>query len=122
MLLAALLLVAACANDTANRAQSGTLTLTLTAGGVNDGALVLIVSGAPITSVDAPAGYQIASNADGQGTHIMVMGNIATGVIATISVPDVARASAYAVTVVQAADRTSFSLLDAAHYHVTVSP
>ena len=52
----------------------------------------------------------------------MVMGNIAAGQLATISVPDVSRASAYVVTVEQVADRDSFGLLDPARYQVTVGP
>lgn len=122
LLLAAVLLVGACTADSGAGVHGGTLTLSLASGGTTDGALVLIVSGGPVTSVDAPAGYQIASNVDGQGTHIMVIGSVAAGPIATINVPDLSRASAYIATVVQVSDRGSFALLDAARYRVTVGP
>jgi hypothetical protein len=50
----------------------------------------------------------------------MVVGNLAAGAIATIAVPDPSRVSAYVATVVQVADRSSFTLLDPARYQVTV--
>jgi len=121
-LVGALLLLLACTSNENGAAHPGTLTLTLASGGSSDGALVVIVSGGPVTSVAAPANYQVASNADGEGTHLMVVGNITTGVVATLTVPDVTRASAYVATVIQASDRSSFGLLDAAHYRLTITP
>lgn len=122
LVLAGLVLVAACSADAGNAAQAGTLTLSLTAAGPNDGAIVVVVSGGSVVSVDAPAGYQIASNSDGGGTHVMIVGSVTSGVLATLHVPDVSRASAYVVTVEQVADRDSFGLLDPARYQVTVGP
>lgn len=122
LVLAGFVLVAACSADAGNAAQAGTLTLSLTAAGPNDGAIVVVVSGGSVVSVDAPAGYQIASNSDGRGTHVMIVGSVTSGVLATLHVPDVSRASAYVVTVEQVADRDSFGLLDPARYQVTVGP
>jgi hypothetical protein len=122
LVLAGLVLVAACSADAGNAAQAGTLTLSLTAAGPNDGAIVVVVSGGSVVSVDAPAAYQIASNSDGRGTHVMIVGSVTSGVLATLHVPDVSRASAYVVTVEQVADRDSFGLLDPARYQVTVGP
>lgn len=120
--LAALVLAAACSADTGSAAQPGTLTLTLASAGSNDGAIVVLVSGGPVLSVDGPAGYQVASNTDASGTHLMIVGQVASGVLATLGVPDIARASAYVVTVEQVADRSSFGLLDPARDQVTVGP
>ena len=117
---AGLLLV--CATTDNGTPHAGTLSLTLTSGGTTDGAVVVIVSGGPVTSVAAPAAYQVASNADGEGTHIMVLGNIGSGVIATITVPDASQAGAYVATVVQVSDRGTFVLLDPVRYHVTLAP
>src|ERR1019366_6608404 len=80
-LVSALLVLVACSGNESAASHAGTLTLTLTSGGSSDGALVMIVSGGPVTSVSAPGSYQVASNADGEGTHIMVVGNIAPGVV-----------------------------------------
>jgi hypothetical protein len=52
----------------------------------------------------------------------MIVGSVTSGVLATLHVPDVSRASAYVVTVEQVADRDSFGLLDPARYQVTVGP
>jgi hypothetical protein len=114
--------IAACSAPEAAAPHAGTLTLSLSGGSPTDGALVIIVSGAPVTSVTPAAGYQVASNADGQGTHIMVLGPIATGPIATISVPNADRASAYVATVQQVSDRTTYALLDPAAYHIVIAP
>lgn len=117
---AALLLVVACTNNDAGGSTAGALTLKLAGGTGNDGAVLVIVSGGPITSVDAPNGYEVATNASGAGTHVMVMGDLVNGVIATINVPDASRGAAYVATVVQVADRSSFALLDPVRYQVTV--
>ncbi len=121
-LIVLLALAGACSSDSGTAPHAGALTLRLAAGGSSDGAMVLTVSGGPVTSVDAPSGFQIASNADGRGTHIMVIGNLAAGAIATINVPDLARASAYVATIEQVSDRGTFALIDAARYQVTIGP
>jgi hypothetical protein len=113
-------LVAACGTDSGSAPRPGTLTLTLASGGTSDGAVVVLVSGGPVLSVDGPAEYQIASNTDASGTHIMIVGNISSGVVATLHVADISRASGYVATVEQVADRNSFALLDAARDQVTV--
>jgi hypothetical protein len=112
-------LCVACDNG---RAHAGTLAVDLVAAGANDGAIVLTISGGPVTAVHPPAGFQVASNANATGTHVMVTGTIAAGTVAFIDVPDISRASAYAVTVDQVADRASFALLDPAPYRATVVP
>jgi hypothetical protein len=114
--------VAACTSTDAAAPHAGTLTLSLSGGGPTDGALVIIVSGAPITSVSPAPGYQVASNADGQGTHIMVVGAIANGPVVTITVPDRDRASAYVAAVQQVSDRVTYALLDPVAYHIAIAP
>lgn len=121
-LIAVLVLLGACrAGDSAVSPQPGTLTLTLTGGGSTDGAIVLTISGGAVTSVAGAAGYEVASNADVTGTHLMVVGNIANGKLATIEVPDISLAAGYVVSVSQVADRSSFALLDPGHYAVSIA-
>src|SRR5665213_4438502 len=70
-----LVLCAACsANDTAP--QPGNLTLSLPSSGGNDGAVVLVISGGPVTLVTPLQGSQAATSADGEGTHVMIVGNL----------------------------------------------
>ena len=122
LMLVIVAVIAGCGTDSAAAPQPGALTLTLTSAGTSDGAVVVLVSGAPVISVDGPAEYQVASNTDAAGTHVMIVGNVASGVVATLHVADLSRASAYVVTVEQVADRNSFALLDPARDQVTVGP
>lgn len=119
LLLVALFGAACSANDTAP--QPGTLTLSLPAAGPNDGAVVILLSGGPVTSVTPLQGFQAATNADGEGTHVMIVGELTAGAIATIAVPDVSRAAAYVATVQQVSDRTSFALLDPVGYRAAIT-
>ena len=118
----ALLLVAACSGDSTSPAHPGHLALTLTTAGTSDGAIVLVVSGGPVLDVTAPGAYQVASSAAPDGTHIMIVGDLSSGLLATIGVPDLSHAPAYVVTVQQVADRNSFGLLDPARDQVTSAP
>ena len=111
-----------CGGTQGSAPEPGALTLTLTSGGSNDGAMVVLVSGAPVLSVDGAAGYQVAASTDARGTHVMIVGSIATGALATLHVADISHASAYAVTVEQVADRSSFALLDPARDQVSLGP
>ena len=90
----------------------GALTLTLRASGGNDGALVLVVSGGPVSRVTPLTAYQATSTTDAAGTHILLVGNLTAGPLATLTIPDQGRAGAYVVTVQQVADRTTFALID----------
>lgn len=117
-----LLACATACGGTEGSAAAGDLALQLTSGGSNDGAIVVLVSGGPVLSVDGAAGYQVAANTDARGTHVMIVGNIASGALATLHVADISRASAYVVTVEQVADRTTFALLDPARDQVSVGP
>jgi hypothetical protein len=120
VLLGLAMLLAACRAGDAGTTGAGTLTVRLTGGTGNEGAVLVIVSGGSVASVDVPVGSQVATNTDGAGTHIMVMGSLAVGAIATLHVPDLSQASRYVATVVQVADRTSYMLLDPMRYQVTV--
>ncbi|HEY4321694.1 MAG TPA: hypothetical protein VGM77_11030 [Gemmatimonadales bacterium] len=119
-LFVALCLVAACSADNHPDPHAGTLTLRLINGGTNDGALVLVISGGPVAGVTAGAGYVAVTTADGSGTHLLLTGNIAPGPLAAIAVPDLSQLAAYTVTVEQAADRSTFALLDPIAYRAEV--
>lgn len=110
--------MAACAND--NTPRAGALAVSLVRGGANDGALLVTVSGGPVTGVTVGAGYQQVVNADAAGTHIMVIGDLTTGAIATLTIPDRSQASRYTVTLDQVADRTTFGLIDPAQDSVSI--
>lgn len=101
-LLAGLLLVAACGDG--NSPTRGTLTIQLTSASSQAGAILLTVHGGPILTVAAAPGYHGYDGKLSQTSHrVMITGNIISGDLATITVPDVKKASSYQVDVVQVA-------------------
>lgn len=103
-------------------AVPGTLTIHLASAGTNDGAMVLVVSGGAVMSIQAVGSYEVTSNTDGAGVHLMVVGNLAAGALVRLQVPDISRASDYLAIISQVADRTNFGLVDATGYRVTIDP
>ena len=87
--------------------------LTLTQIGTGGGAIVVTISGGPVTAVHAPAGFDVVSNTDTRGTHIIFIGILSLGDLATIDVPDTTKAAAYIASVDQVADGTTYALIDA---------
>ena len=99
---------------------AGEFTVSFSGGFGNDGALLLLVAGR-VTSIQAVGGYQIASASAGpNATRVVVTGNLVSGNILKLSVPDVAAIASYDVTVEAAADRTSFALADPNLYSTTI--
>ncbi|HEX3928219.1 MAG TPA: hypothetical protein VHW65_09475 [Gemmatimonadales bacterium] len=119
-ILVAALLLAACHGDVAGP-HAGSLAVTMSGSGAGDGALVFTVSGGAVSAVHAAAGYQIAVQNDDAGTHVILVGPIAAGVVATVDVPDLALAASYVATVDQAADGASFVLRDPAAYRLALA-
>ncbi len=118
--LACLLFLLAACHATVPSTVPGTLTVHLATAGTNDGAMVLVVSGGAVQSVEAVGSYEVTSYTDGAGVHLMVVGNLAAGALVRLKVPDVSRASDYVAVIGQVADRTSFGLIDATGYRVTI--
>lgn len=115
--LSLLVLLAACGAsapagpDTSEQpATPGWLTVQLTTPYTDDGALQLRVTGPSIDSIAPETVY------DGFGTvvsgtaNVVVTGTVANGNVARFRVSDVTRASQYAVSVVAAAQKTTFAL------------
>lgn len=118
-----LLALAACGGgDTTAPPTPGTLTLRLTTPNNNDGALVVVVSGGAVNALHAAGSLEIARQSDGAGTHLLVVGDLGEGVLATIEIPDISRANAYVATLEQVADRTTFALNDPVGYRLTITP
>jgi hypothetical protein len=112
-------LLAAC-HATLPTAVPGTLTIHLISAGTNDGAMVLLVGGGPVTSIEAVGSYEVTSNTDATGVHLLVVGNLATGALVRLHVPDISRVNDYLALITQVADRSNFGLIDATGYSVTI--
>lgn len=99
---------------------AGDLTVSYAGPSQSDGALLLLVTGT-VTAVKAVGGYQVASaSAGATATRVVVTGQLATGDILKLTVPDVAAAASYSVRVEAAADRATFALGDLASYSAMV--
>ena len=102
----------------------GQLTATLATPSADDRALMLTITGPEaVTGVTAAgAGYAVfARPADATTVRVAVFGNIAAGALVRFSVPDVNRAAAYSVSVVEAADPANALRASLAGYAVTVA-
>jgi len=122
-LLALVVLLAACSSSDANAPHPGRLDVVVHGvGGSGIGAAVFVVSGGTLDAITAAPGYELGSVTDAAGTHVVLIGTIVDGTVATIAVPDVSRAAAYIVTVEQAANGATFGLVDPAALSMTVAP
>lgn len=96
----------------------GVLELVLTTPNANDGAVLLEVTGA-VDSVQ-PMSYTTFSSLESGGARVVVTGDIASGVVARLYVPDAASAGQYTGSLSQAAQRSSFTLQNLTGYRVVV--
>jgi hypothetical protein len=122
-LVAALLVGAACSNDsTGSVAGAGTLTLRLTTPSSDDGALLFELSGPPIdTTAAANAALQLFTRrTDGSTLIGAVVGTLGDGVIVTLQVPDVAAAARYTARLLEVADRQNVLRTSLSGYALSV--
>ncbi len=122
LLIATLLIAAACGGKEPGPVEpvAGDLTIAYAGPGQNDGAILLVVTGA-VTAVTTTGGYTVASASLGPtSTRVVVTGNLVAGDLFKVSVADVAKVSSYGVQVEAVADRTSFALGDPGSYSATI--
>jgi hypothetical protein len=124
-LVAALSVSAACSNDpVAIVPHAGTLTLRLTTPHVDDGALTFTLSGPPINNVNAAnASLRLYTRGSGESTIVGVLvGDLATGAVVTLYVPDVTAAAGYGAQVLEVADRNDALRASLTGYALAVTP
>ncbi len=116
----AVVLLGACKGDPPSGPVAGDLTLTLTSPGNTDGAILVRVTG-PIESVSGVGGLLVeGSQLSGGMWRIVVAGNVTSGPVARIRVPDVSVVDQYLAVVEQVAARGTFALLSTSGYAVEV--
>ena len=98
----------------------GELAIQLTAPNTPPGAMVLTVSGGPISGLTPANGIEGALSTDADGTHLLLVGSLDGGVVAVLQIPDVALAPRYVIRIDQVADGTTFALLDAAQWRASL--
>ncbi len=101
--------------------KAGELLVTYFQGGPEPGALLLTVTGGPVTGVKATGGQQVSFSSPFAGTtKVVVLGTLTNGDLLKLTVPDVTVATSYTVHVDQAADKSTFALLEPGRYTLTV--
>jgi len=116
---------AACSNDpVAVVPHAGTLTLRLTTPHVDDGALTFTLSGPAINNATAAnASLRLFTRGSGDATIIGVLvGDLATGAVVTLYVPDVKAVAHYSAHVLEVADRDDALRASLTGYALAVTP
>ena len=87
----------------------------------DDGAVLFTLTGGPVDSVEAP-GYRVySSRALGDTLRVIVAGELRSGRIVRIHIPDDQRIPQYAARIDQAAARGTYLQRNAGEYSLTVS-
>ncbi|TFH64528.1 MAG: hypothetical protein E4G90_07900 [Gemmatimonadales bacterium] len=98
----------------------GEVTLALQSPNIDDGAVLIRIVG-PITEITPSGDYLVSSAPLGTtATKIVVVGNLASGPLIRVYVPDLNLLSTYTVFVEQAASRTDFVLYDPSGYSIII--
>ena len=101
----------------------GTLTLTMATGNSNDGAIQIQVSGGTVDTIEVQAGYAgFAYRTAPNAVRLIVAGNLVSGPVATIHVPDIHKASSYVATAQMGTDKSTYALRSGGGYSITVAP
>ena len=105
-----------------NTPLPGALQVTLDTPHADDGALLFLVQGAPVTTVSGGAGLTAyAHPVDSLTTRVVVLGAIADGPLIQLQVPDVNAVARYTVQFEQAAARESYAQRTAEGYGLTIA-
>jgi hypothetical protein len=114
-------LLAGC-SDTASEPVAGTLQVALTSPFTDDGALLFTITGGRIDSVEAAGLTIYTSRPDASTLEVILLGNVGSGTIARLNIPDERLASQYSATLSQAAARGTYAQRDPAGYHLDLAP
>ncbi|MBA2626659.1 MAG: hypothetical protein H0U85_01465 [Gemmatimonadales bacterium] len=102
---------------------AGIVRVILATPNADDGALIVTITGAPVSQVEpASSAYQVYSaQPDSLTTRVLLTGNITPGELLRLHVPDVRRAGAYHAVVTQAASGATFAQQQVGSYSLTVA-
>lgn len=100
---------------------AGDLTVSYVQGVAEAGAVLITISGGPVTSVTALGGQQLSfASPFANTTKIIVVGTVASGDLFRFHVPDISLATSYTARIDQVADKVTFALIDPSSYNLTV--
>jgi hypothetical protein len=101
---------------------STTLAVTLSSPFTDDGGLLFTISGGPVDSVETPGYALYSSRTDANTLELIVSGQLISGTIARVHIPNDRLVPQYSVKVLQAAARSSYAQRDPAAYGLTLGP
>jgi hypothetical protein len=101
---------------------AGILKVNLATPHADDGGLLLTLSGGPIDSIESTGNPLYTSRADADSVKVIITGQLTSGTIAQIHIPDSRQASSYSAIVIQAAARGSYAQRNPDSYSVTLAP
>jgi hypothetical protein len=113
--------LAACGDrtDPTPKPVAGELVVKLTSPNATDGALIVRVVG-PVTDVTPVGSYRVSFTTQGNMTRAIITGDIVSGDLLRIKVPDVSALDGYFASVEQAASRIDYALFSTSGYLLSV--
>jgi hypothetical protein len=99
-------------------ADPGLVEVRLTTPNTGDGAALLTISGGEVTAVEST--HEQSSVVGKTKSSILVRGDLTTGVIARIKIPDRNRLASYSVTLDQVAAKSTYQQRSLQDYRVTL--
>ena len=118
-LAALLLLRPGCSNNTGPVA--GALDVRLSSPHQDDGAVLVLVYGGPVDSIQS-AGYPVYSARVADTVKLIVTGDLGSGAVARVHIPDQRQAYRYGARLEQVAVRRSYAQHDPAGYAIALVP
>ena len=115
-----LALVSGCSNNTGPTA--GTMNVSLSSPRDDDGAVLLTIFGGPVDSIES-VGFRVHSaQAGADSVKLIITGNLRSGSIARIHIPDTRQASRYSARISQVAARATYAQREPAAYTIALQP
>jgi hypothetical protein len=113
--------IATCKEATDNRPVAGWLDVRLVSPNIDDGGVSITISGAEIDSVRTTFPLFAQEVVNDTTRKLVVGGNVGTGTVAQIWVPDTRHASLYTGTLLEVAVRTTYTQRATTGYAVVVA-
>jgi hypothetical protein len=110
-----------CSTET-SAPTAAALDLQLSTPAHDDGAVLLTISGGPVDSVEAPGFLVHLDRSQANTTRVIVLGDIESGRLARVHLPDQRLTSRYTVVINQVAARRSYAQRDPAAYVLNLTP
>jgi hypothetical protein len=98
----------------------GVLDVVLAAGAAPAGAMLLLIEGGPVDSVETTGWYTASAPYSGVATQVLLAGPVLQGAVARVHVPD--RRVRYQAVVREVAEPGSHALLAAENYSLVLVP